>query len=404
MTTTAITHAPIVASRLGYGISDADQHFYEGPDTIVDNIDPAYRHAFRWIEVNGKTQLLLNDRLYKLIPNPTYDPVSAPGSMEQYFRGNNPLGKSLGQIAGAPIPLDPAMRYLEPRLRVLDAQGVDLCIMLPTQVLGLERMLADDPGAMVACVRALNRWTYDNWTWNIDDRVLVTGVVSLIDPTAAERELELLIEQGCRIVGMRPGPVKAPGVWRSPADPAYDRFWSKFTEAGLVLGMHAADTTYSDHLAEWGENGQWIGHKPSPLAEIMGIHTVRPVADTIAAMVAHGLFDRHPKLRIAVLELGSSWVPEVFQRMKIAYGKTPQLFRQDPVEAVIDHVWVMPFYEDNLGEIAKHLPVERLIFGSDWPHPEGFADPQDYIDDLVGFTPAQQRLIMRENLRTLAFG
>jgi len=120
--------------------------------------------------------------------------------------------------------------------------------------------------------------------------------------------------------------------------------------------------------------------------------------------VAHGLFDRHPKLRIAVLELGSSWVPEVFQRMKIAYGKTPQLFRQDPVEAVIDHVWVMPFYEDNLGEIAKHLPVERLIFGSDWPHPEGFADPQDYIDDLVGFTPAQQRLIMRENLRTLAFG
>ena len=45
MTTTAITHAPIVASRLGYGISDADQHFYEGPDTIVDNIDPAYRHT-----------------------------------------------------------------------------------------------------------------------------------------------------------------------------------------------------------------------------------------------------------------------------------------------------------------------------------------------------------------------
>ena len=112
----------IVASRLGYGISDADQHFYEATDSITKYLDPKHRHAFRWIEVDGRQQLLLNDKLYKLIPNPTYDPVSPPGSMEQYFRGHNPEGKTLGQIAGPMRALDPSYRYREPRMRVLDQQ------------------------------------------------------------------------------------------------------------------------------------------------------------------------------------------------------------------------------------------------------------------------------------------
>jgi predicted TIM-barrel fold metal-dependent hydrolase len=90
--------------------------------------------------------------------------------------------------------------------------------------------------------------------------------------------------------------------------------------------------------------------------------------------------------------------------MKIAYGKAPQSFAQDPVQSFIDHVWVMPFYEDDLTELTAVYPIEKVIYGSDWPHPEGYADPQDYVDDLAAFTPEQQRLILRENLRTLAFG
>src|SRR5271165_7273144 len=145
MTTSSIS--TIVAPRLGYGISDADQHFYEAPDSVTRHLDPKYRGTFRWIEVDGRKQLLLNDRLYRLIPNPTYDPVSPPGSMEQYFRANNPEGRTLGQIAGPMQPLEPSYRYREPRMKVLDEPGVDLCIMLPTQALGLEEMLWEVPDA-----------------------------------------------------------------------------------------------------------------------------------------------------------------------------------------------------------------------------------------------------------------
>ncbi len=131
----------IVNERLGYGISDADQHFYEAPDSITRYLDPAYRHSFRWVDVDGRKMLLLNDKLFKLIPNPTYDPVAPPGSMVEYFKGHNPEGKSLKELVGPQIHLEESFRYREPRMKVLDEQGVDLCIMLPTLALGLEEML-----------------------------------------------------------------------------------------------------------------------------------------------------------------------------------------------------------------------------------------------------------------------
>jgi hypothetical protein len=251
----------IVAPKLGYGISDADQHFYEAPDSITRYLDPAYRHAFRWIDLDGRKTLLLNNKLYTLIPNPTYDPVGSPGSMAEYFRGHNPDGKSVKEMCGPLQAFDPAFRYREPRLKVLDAQGVDLCIMLPTQALGLEEMMWEDPGAVVACMHALNRWTHEEWSWNIDDRVLVTGVITLIDSVAAEQELELLIEQGCKVIGIRPGPVKVPGRNYSIGDARYDRFWARCAEAGVVVGMHAADTSYSTQQAAWGESARLAGSR-----------------------------------------------------------------------------------------------------------------------------------------------
>jgi hypothetical protein len=124
----AASPAHPVAPRLGYGISDADQHIYEAEDAVTRYLDPAFRHAFRWIEFDGRKTLLLNDRLYRLLPNPTFDPVGRPGAMEKYFRGNNPEGKSLKELLGPVQRLDPAFREKEARLRKLDEQGVGLCV------------------------------------------------------------------------------------------------------------------------------------------------------------------------------------------------------------------------------------------------------------------------------------
>ena len=53
---------------------------------------------------------------------------------------------------------------------------------------------------------------------------------------------------------------------------------------------------------------------------------------------------------------------------------------------------------------AGYIPVERILFGSDWPHAEGMSEPKDYLANVASFTPAEQKLIMRDNARELTFG
>src|SRR4029453_3018066 len=141
--------------------------------------------------------------------------------------------------------------------------------------------------------------------------------------------------------------------------------------------------------------GHGLGWKESPFSEIISVHIERPVFDTMAALVSHGVLDRHPTLRVAVLEQGSGWVRYLVRRMRIAYGKMPQAFGRDPVESFREHVWVAPFYEDDLSELRELIGPERLLFDSAWQPPEGAARPADWIEDLGAFSPDEQRRILR---------
>ena len=51
--------------------------------------------------------------------------------------------------------------------------------------------------------------------------------------------------------------------------------------------------------------------------------------------------------------------------------------------------------------LAAHLPVERILFGSDWPHAEGMSQPRDFFENVASFSLDDQRRIMRDNAREL---
>jgi predicted TIM-barrel fold metal-dependent hydrolase len=61
-------------------------------------------------------------------------------------------------------------------------------------------------------------------------------------------------------------------------------------------------------------------------------------------------------------------------------------------------VYISPFWEDNFIEIAQLVGTDRVVFGSDWPHPEGLADPITYVDDLEGLPQADIERIMGGNM------
>ena len=121
----------------------------------------------------------------------------------------------------------------------------------------------------------------------------------------------------------------------------------------------------------------------------------------MSALVCHGALSRFPALKVAVIENGSSWVEPLLKNMKDLYKKMPQDFLEDPIEVIKRNIYVSPFWEDDLGALAELIGSEHVLFGSDYPHPEGLADPASYIDELAGLPEEDVRKIMGGNLSRL---
>ena len=81
----------------------------------------------------------------------------------------------------------------------------------------------------------------------------------------------------------------------------------------------------------------------------------------------------------------------------------PHRWPEDPWETFRRQVWVSPFYEDDLADLAEVIGVSQIVFGSDWPHAEGLADPVSYIADLdeAGYSQADADRVMFDNAASL---
>jgi len=129
--------------------------------------------------------------------------------------------------------------------------------------------------------------------------------------------------------------------------------------------------------------------------------------DTIAALIYGNLFGRYPDIRIASVENGSIWVPYLLAAMDkmkgmgrngpwiggYVHGKPSEVFKR--------HVFVSPFYEEDLAGLAGAIGASQVLFGSDFPHQEGLAQPADFAGYLQKLPEAEIRMIMRDNTRGL---
>jgi hypothetical protein len=152
---------------------------YETREALTKYLPDRYRGAIDYVEVRGRTKIVVRGHISEYIPNPTFDVVAAPGAMEEYYRRGNPDGKSRREIFGAPIRSVPAFREPAPRLELMDEQGVDRTLMFPTLASLVEERMKDDPELMHAVVHALNEWMYETWRFDYEGRIFSTPVITL---------------------------------------------------------------------------------------------------------------------------------------------------------------------------------------------------------------------------------
>jgi predicted TIM-barrel fold metal-dependent hydrolase len=391
----------MTSTAVDFQLFDADNHYYEATDAFTRHLDPRFaKRAMQWGEINGKQRLIVAGRVNRFIPNPTFDPVAKPGALDDYFRGQK-AGDDIRAAFGDLEPISPAYREPAARVALMDEQGIEGCFLFPTLGVGMEQPLVHDVEAAHAAFHAFNQWLLDDWKFDYEGRIFSAPYFTLLDPGAALHELDWVLDHGARLIVMRAGPVQAPSGFRSPGDPVYDPFWARIAEAGITVAYHSGESGYDRHAAEWGESSEMEAFRHQPFKIVTSAD--RPIYDTIAALICHGVFARHPNVRVATIESGSEWVPSLVKKLKKSYAMAPAAFAGgDPVQELRDHVWVSPYYEDDLLAVRDAIGAERILFGSDYPHAEGLADPSSFVDDLEGFSPDEVRLIMRENARELS--
>jgi predicted TIM-barrel fold metal-dependent hydrolase len=383
---------------VSYPLFDADNHLYETEEALTKFLPKAYESAIQYVQVKGRTKIAIRGQISDYIPNPTFEVVARPGAQEEYFRHGNPEGKSHREIFGTPMRSIPAFREPGPRLQLMDELGISKALMFPTLASLIEERMRDDPDLIHVVTHALNQWLYETWQFNYEDRIFTTPVISLPIVEKAIEELEWVVERGARAVLIRPAPVPGYNGSRSFGLPEFDPFWKRVVETGVLVGLHSSDSGYSRYTSDWeGSKKEMLPFAP----DVFRMMTEwRPVEDAVSALVCHGAMSRFPDLKIAVIENGSSWVAPLMAKFADVYRKMPHQFLEDPVE-VLKRIHVSPFWEEDMGELAKLIGTERVLFGSDYPHPEGLADPLTYIDELKSVSEEDRRLIMGGNLSRL---
>jgi predicted TIM-barrel fold metal-dependent hydrolase len=383
--------------KLPFPTFDADNHLYETRDSFTRHLPDRYKSAIDYVDLRGRTKIMIRGTISEYIPNPTFEVVARPGAQEEYFRVGNPEGKSYREIVGEPMKAVPAFREPAPRLELMDELGVDRTLMFPTLASLLEERMRDDPELTHAAIHSLNEWLYEEWGFNYENRIFTVPIITLPIVEKALEELEWVLERGAKTVLIRPAPVPGFRGSRSFGFPEFDPFWQAVVDADILVSMHSSDSGYARYQSDWTGPEEMLPFRLDTF-RAMSVGK-RPIEDTMAAFVCHGVLSRFPDLRVASIEAGGSWVGSFLDHLTDTYKKMPHAFDGDPIEQFKRQIYISPFHEDDLAGLIDLIGADHVLFGSDYPHPEGLAEPTSYVEHLpAGLPEADLEAIMGGNL------
>ena len=93
----------------------------------------------------------------------------------------------------------------------------------------------------------------------------------------------------------------------------------------------------------------------------------------------------------------------LFEKLKKSYAQTPRRYPEDPRETFRRHVWVSPFYEDDLASCKDRSGVQRIMLGLRLAPRRGPGRAAGFVKDLErdGYTEAEQQLVLHDNAAAL---
>ncbi|MFN0091515.1 MAG: amidohydrolase family protein [Acidimicrobiales bacterium] len=345
-------------------IVDADSHLIEMPELYRDNADP----ADRWLALRFSGDELGYDCLFFKGKPIMECHLTIPG--DRSTQGGWTERRRLGLPADHSIFEEMPEHYYLPSARrdFLAEWGADQAILFPNSALIWERALRGELEALQVNMAAWNRWAVTVQQEGAG-KLHPVGMVVLEDLAWVEAQLRALAAGGVRAV-------KAPlglAAGKRLSHPDLDRVWSLFEELDLALVFHVG-ASYNRPLEDaWTEDDHAADRAPLLGFAIMASDVQLVLAD----LVLHGVLERHPRLRIGVMELMVDWLAMFLARLDTAprahesfTGRGLYQLAERPSDYVRRQVRVGAFAAEKPADrIAEIGPI--LMFSGDFPHSEG---------------------------------
>jgi hypothetical protein len=133
--------------KLEFPVFDSDNPKYDTRDVFNRHFPEPFRDAIKYIEIDGRTRIVIRGVVSDDDPIPTFDVVAWPGALEKYSRSGDPEGKSSRDLMGDPMKAISSFRQPGSRLVKMDDLGVDRALRFPTLASLLEERTRDEPGS-----------------------------------------------------------------------------------------------------------------------------------------------------------------------------------------------------------------------------------------------------------------
>jgi predicted TIM-barrel fold metal-dependent hydrolase len=400
--------------HMSFELFDSDNHYYEPEDCLTRFGDDMVRQYVRWSSDGRHKDLIIGNRKTNdsrnahSVMNPTFNKVAKPGAFHETLKAFETGSTSeafadfnSSAASGELEEISPYYRNRDERLKAMDEQRVEKAVLFPTLGLTIEGFMSDEPLMMYKVVHAFNLWLDEDWGINRDGRIYSIPVVPMRTVEGAVAEVEWALARGAKAVSIQPGPAYG----RSPADTYFDPMWARINEAGIPVTYHAAGgpTLYDDAFRLlWGKESNDLDYLSTFALSLAGFE--QPMLDTARALILGNIFGRFPNLRVASIEMGSTWLSyflhsldhagPLLTRNVQAFG---EVLRDRPSDVFKEKFWVSPFPEEDVLGAISILGVDHVLMGSDWPHPEGTHTPLEYAECLQGLDDDSIRKVMREN-------
>ncbi len=369
-------------------VVDMDSHVMEPPDLWLNYLEPKYRDRAIRIDRNddGAETLLVDGKVL--------------------------LEGRLAALGGAEHDAvrtftDPALTYLDgcpkasydtdARVKLLDDWGVDMGLVFPT--IGILWDKEDDPELAMAYARA-----YNNWQWDFAspalDRILPVAHVPLYDVDLAYTELKRCLNLGFKGMFLAPEPVGG----KRPSHPDFDPIWQLLTDADLPACVHLI--VRFDRVVNLSNTAWWDVRKERPDTVFsFALGGTMQLIPAVAALVCDGLFERHPHLKIAIVESGAGYVRYLMDRLdeKYARFKATSCLSRPPSEYIRENFWfVMDPSEESIDAQCDLVGEDRFLWGSDYPHVDSHIDAMREVRTaLAPMSEHRRNLVLGGNARRL---